>query len=87
MDLKEQIQQRLSALEPTQLEIQDDSAAHAGHQGNNGGGHFTIKMVSSHFSEKTQIMRHRLIYDVLNDLMPQKIHALSILAIAPNDPK
>lgn len=87
MDLKEQIQQRLSALEPTQLEIQDDSAAHAGHQGNNGGSHFTIKVVSSHFSEKTQIMRHRLIYDVLNDLMPQKIHALSILAIAPNDPK
>lgn len=87
MDLKAVIQQRLSALEPTQLDIQDDSAAHAGHKGNNGGGHFTIKVVSSHFSEKTQIMRHRLIYAVLNDLMPHKIHALSILAIAPNDPK
>lgn len=87
MDLKETIQQRLSLLEPTQLDIQDDSAAHAGHKGNNGGGHFTIKMVSSHFSDKTQLKRHRLIYDVLNDLMPHKIHALSILAIAPNDPK
>lgn len=87
MDLKETIQQRLSLLEPTQLDIQDDSAAHAGHKGNNGGGHFTIKMVSSHFSDKTQLKRHRLIYDLLNDLMPHKIHALSILAIAPNDPK
>lgn len=87
MDLTTTIQQRLLALEPTQLDIQDDSAAHAGHKGNNGGGHFTIKMVSSHFSNKTQLMRHRLIYDALNDLMPHKIHALSILAIAPNDPK
>jgi len=79
------IRTRLAALEPISLEIQDDSAAHAGHKGNGGGGHFHIKMVSSHFSQKSHIMRHRLIYQALNDLIPQQIHAISIVAISPTD--
>jgi uncharacterized protein YciI/stress-induced morphogen len=87
MDLVDTIRNRLTALEPISLEIEDDSAAHAGHKGNMGGGYFNIKMTSSHFSEKSQIMRHRLIYQALNDLIPQKIHALSIIAISPTDPK
>ncbi len=86
MDLVKTIRNRLAVLEPIRLEIEDDSAAHAGHSGNTGGGHFNIKITSSHFSEKSQIMRHRLIYQVLNDLIPQQIHALSIVAISPNDP-
>lgn len=72
-------------LSPSSLEIQDDSALHAGHKGNGGGGHFSIKIVSSQFSQKSQIMRHRLIYQALTDLMPQQIHAISILAISPDD--
>lgn len=87
MHLIEVIEKRLAALEPISLEIEDDSAAHAGHKGNTGGGHFNIKVVSSHFSQKSQIMRHRLIYQALNDLIPQQIHAISIVAISPNDPK
>ena len=58
---------------------------HAGHAGNTGGGHFSVKIVSSQFSQKSQIMRHRLIYQALTDLMPQQIHALSIVAISPDD--
>ncbi|MBC7787915.1 MAG: BolA family transcriptional regulator [Methylophilaceae bacterium] len=80
------IKSRLAILEPSLLEIEDDSAAHAGHKGNGGGGHFSVKIVSSHFLQKSQIIRHRLIYQTLADLMPQQIHALSILAIAPNEP-
>lgn len=87
MPLTEIIQSRLTSLSPIELKIQDDSAKHAGHKGNNGGGHFTVKIVSSHFSKKSQIMRHRLVYQLLNDLIPQQIHALSILAISPDDPK
>jgi len=86
MNLVETIQNRLVPLEPISLEIQDDSAAHVGHKGNTGGGHFSIKMISSHFSQKSQIMRHRLIYQALNDLIPQQIHAISIIAISPTDP-
>ena len=86
MNLVETIKTRLSILNPVSLEIQDDSALHAGHAGNTGGGHFSITIVSSQFSQKSQIMRHRLIYQALTDLIPQQIHAISILAISPTDP-
>ena len=85
MNLTEEIRSKLAILEPTVLNIQDDSAQHAGHAGNSGGGHFTLTIVSSHFCEKSQIMRHRIIYQALADLIPSKIHALSIHALAPNE--
>ncbi|WP_047539241.1 BolA family protein [Methylotenera versatilis] len=86
MNLTETIQTRLAQLNPISIELKDDSALHAGHAGNTGGGHFSLKIVSSQFSQKSQIMRHRLIYQALTDLMPGKIHAISILAISPDDP-
>lgn len=86
MPLSEDIKQRLQIYEPTELSLEDQSALHAGHAGNQGGGHFELKIVSSHFSNKTQVMRHRMIYQALNDLIPQRIHAISILAISPDDP-
>ena len=86
-NLVEVIQSRLAQFDPVFSELTDDSALHAGHAGNTGGGHFSLKIVSSHFSQKSQIMRHRLIYQALTDLIPQKIHAISILAISPDDPK
>ncbi len=85
MTLIQEITQRLQALEPSALEIIDESAMHAGHQGNGGGSHFKLKMTSSHFCEKSQIIRHRLIYQVLTDLIPKQIHALSIQALAPDE--
>jgi len=85
MHLTDIIKSRLDSLKPINLEIQDDSALHAGHKGNTGGGHFTVKIVSSQFSQKSQIIRHRLVNQLLNDLIPQQIHAISILAISPDD--
>ncbi len=85
MDLVTEITQRLQVLEPTQLEITDESHLHAGHAGNMGGGHFSLRITSSHFFEKSPIIRHRLIYQALTDLIPTKIHALSIQAHAPSE--
>ncbi len=85
MNLTVEITNRLQSLEPTALEIIDESALHAGHAGNKGGGHFKLKITSSHFCKKSQIMRHRLIYQTLTDLIPNKIHALSIHALAPDE--
>ncbi len=86
MNLIEIINTRLASLEPISLEIRDDSALHAGHAGNTGGGHFSLTIVSSQFSQKSPIMRHRLVYQALADLIPQHIHAINILAISPTDP-
>lgn len=85
MNLIDEIRTRLAVLEPSHLDIEDDSARHAGHAGNSGGGHFTIMMVSSHFSDKSRIMRHRVVYQALEDLIPSRIHALSIRAHAPDE--
>jgi BolA family transcriptional regulator, general stress-responsive regulator len=85
MNLTVEITQRLQCFEPSSLNLIDESAMHAGHAGNTGGGHFKLHITSSHFYEKSQIMRHRLIYQTLADLIPSKIHALSIIALAPEE--
>ena len=82
---QELLRERLAVLEPVQLEIRDDSALHAGHAGSSGGGHYTITIESSHFAGKSTIIRHRLIYQALGDLIPSRIHALSINAFAPGE--
>lgn len=81
----DQIKARLQTLAPTKLDLIDESALHAGHQGNGGGGHYKLNITSSQFCGKSQIMRHRLVYQALADLMPHKIHALSIHAIATDE--
>lgn len=85
MSLIEEIKARLESLSPSRLEIQDDSALHAGHKGNGGGGHFTLTIVSQAFCGQAAVARHRMIYQTLSDLMPNKIHALSIHAIASDE--
>ncbi|MCX7628339.1 MAG: BolA family transcriptional regulator [Methylophilaceae bacterium] len=79
------LEQRLAALQPTRLEIRNDSAQHAGHVGNQGGGHYSIVIESSLFSGKSPIMRHRLVYQAVGDLIPDVVHALSIKALAPGE--
>ena len=85
MSLTEEIKNRLEGLSPSRLDIQDDSALHAGHKGNGGGGHFTLTIVSEAFCGQSVVARHRIIYQALSDLIPNKIHALSIHAIASNE--
>jgi len=71
---------------PLQLDISDDSHLHAGHAGARGGaGHFTVHVVAQAFADKTLIERHRMIYDLLQDMMHTEIHALSIQARSPDE--
>ncbi len=84
-ELADLIRDRLTDLAPDSLTIDDDSADHAGHAGNTGGGHFTLTIVSPVFQGQRLLARHRLIKDKLADLFPQRIHALSIKAYAPDE--
>jgi BolA protein len=80
------LRDRLAALEPTHLDIIDDSTRHAGHAGaRSGGGHFLVTIVSPRFAGLSTMARHRLVYDAAGDLMNGPIHALSITARAPGD--
>src|SRR5215467_5355115 len=72
------------ALHPLQLEIEDESAAHAGHAGaQRGGGHYRVYLVSGAFAGLTRLARHRLVYDALRDLMQREIHALALSLVTP----
>ena len=76
----------LAALDPVSIEIQDDSAKHAGHAGaRSGGGHFRLSIVSPRFAGCRTMERHRLVYDALGPLMKREIHALSITAKTPDE--
>jgi len=83
MTTAEKLEAALAQLNPIQLSIQDDSALHAGHAGNTGGGHYTVTIVSQQFEGLSLIKRHRLVYDAAAALMKQDIHALSIKANTP----
>lgn len=75
-----------AALAPTQLELEDESALHAGHPGAaSGGGHYRLRIVSSRFEGLKLVMRHRLVYDAVHDMMRTEIHALAITALAPSE--
>ena len=75
-----------AALAPTVLELTDESALHAGHAGAaSGGGHYRLRIVSPRFEGQRLVMRHRLVYDSVHDMMHTEIHALAITAMAPSE--
>ena len=80
------IRQKLEqALKPDLIEIIDHSAAHAGHAGNKGGGHYNVTLVSEQFEGKSLVQRHQMIYQILGDMMKDEIHALGINALTPSE--
>ena len=75
------ITERLSPLKPSHLEIIDESHMHVGHEGAKGGaGHFRVIIASEQFRGITPLARHRLVYDLVDDLIPHPVHALAIQA-------
>jgi BolA protein len=72
-------------LEPLALELEDDSAAHAGHAGARSGAHFNLRIVSARFAGLPRVARHRLVYDALRPWMAEGVHALAIDARAPDE--
>jgi BolA protein len=83
------IRERLAALEPTSLDLVDESAQHAGHAGAAPGGqtHWRLSIVSPRFAGQPTVARHRMIYQALGELMQHPIHALAITARSPEESK
>lgn len=82
-DILAAMRECLGPLAPSQLDIRDDSARHAGHGAV--GGHFAMTIVSDRFAGKRSMERHRMVYDALGALMKTDIHALSIDAKTPDE--
>ena len=84
----EAIQLKLTdAFQPTRLEIEDDSARHAGHAGANPGGesHFNVVIQSQAFAGAAKVARQRMVYRALADELAGPLHALSVRALAPGE--
>ena len=95
-----QIQMReklVAAFAPLLLDIQDDSARHAGHAGaaqhaaKQGGAatgvgetHFSITIISTAFAGLSRVARQRAVYEVLKDELAGPVHALALKADAPS---
>ncbi len=68
-------------LAPTELQVIDESADHAGHMGADGTGsgtHFRVRIASPAFAGKRRVAQHRLVYDALQDFLARGLHALAI---------
>ena len=77
--IAEEMRLRLAELEPSRLEVIDESEQHHGHAGWREGGqtHFRIRMASPAFTGLGRVERHRLVHKTLGDIVP-RIHALAL---------
>jgi BolA protein len=84
-----EIESRLRlSLNPSHLLVINDSEKHRGHAGHDAQGgesHFTVELVSTAFIGANRVKRQRLVNDALRELLVEKIHALSIRALAPGE--
>lgn len=68
------------------IELEDESHLHAGHAGaRDGRGHYSVRIVSADFAGKPPLVRHRMVYAAMGDLMETDVHALRIQALTPQE--
>ncbi|HTT80055.1 MAG TPA: BolA family protein [Stellaceae bacterium] len=74
-------------LAPLRLEIVDESHRHAGHAGARPEGetHFAVTIVSAAFAGLSRVARQRIIYDILAEQLADRVHALSLKTLAPEE--
>lgn len=72
-----------SELNPTYLEVIDDSRSHSGHSAAEHEplkGHFKVTINASVMDSLNKVSQHQLVYKALSGLMP-RIHALTISVV------
>ena len=86
MSLLHEIKSRLKkTMAIEHLTIMDDTGKHLRHQHYDGGGHFQIKIVSSAFEGLSLLDRHKLVYQALDGMIKNEIHAIGLKTIATSE--
>jgi BolA protein len=88
MSVESTIREKLSrALQPTRLDVINESHLHAGHHGSPGTGesHFRVLIEAPVFAGKSRLERHRLVNETLAAELSGKVHALALKAYAPGE--
>jgi BolA protein len=76
-----------AAFAPQRLQIVDDSHRHAGHAGARPEGetHFSVEIVSAAFAGRSRVERQRLVYDTLAAELRERVHALALKTLTPDE--
>jgi len=88
MKVAEAIRTKLTAaVAPAKLTIIDESDRHAGHAGSRPEGetHFQVVVVASAFEGKSRLERQRMIYGVLAAELADRVHALTLKTLTPEE--
>lgn len=80
-------QKLIVGLEPTRLDVINESELHAGHRSSPGTGesHFRIVVVSPRFAGMTRLARHRMVNSLVQAELKDGVHALAVHAFAPGE--
>ena len=75
------------SLEPTRLDVINESEMHAGHRSapDTGDSHFRVVIVSPRFAGLSRVARHRLVNEALGDELKGGVHALALSTFAPGE--
>ncbi len=85
MSVQDELALRLQTLQPTFLQIDNDSAQHGGYVPGKES-HFRVTVVSDAFAGLRLAQRHQRVYAAVGDLLaPGRIHALAIHACVPSE--
>ena len=86
--VSEAIERKLvGGLDPSRLEVIDDSDRHAGHAGAGPRGetHFNLIIEATAFIGLGRVQRQRLVHGLLAEELAGPVHALSLVTRAPGD--
>lgn len=81
MNIEEYIRKQITEhLNPSHLEVINESHLHVGHAGDDGSGqtHFKLVIEADAFNSMQVVERHRLVNDLLSDCFESGLHALSL---------
>jgi stress-induced morphogen len=81
------IYEKLSALKPLELIINDESHKHKHHQDFGGvqETHFSLKIVSQAFIDKSMVVRHQMVYKLLEQELKGPVHALALSTLTKDE--
>ena len=83
MAVQNDIEQKLSALEPTILVVENESHRHSVPA--NSETHFKVTLVSEQFRGMRAVKRHQSVYGLLKDEMAGPVHALALHLFTPDE--
>ncbi|MEO1281675.1 MAG: BolA family protein [Pseudomonadota bacterium] len=88
MSLESSMREKLMiGLEPSRLDVINESELHAGHRSSPGTGesHFRLLIVSKAFEGKSRLERHRMVNAMLSAELEAGVHALAMKTLTPDE--